>query len=128
MIAAEEMRRAATIASATTLYHQTCEEVAQAILREQTMKPGAAGVAGGGIYFATTQDLTGHKARRKGVILQAKVRLGRILELDREGDHQMCLSKLRSRGFDSVSINRGHTSGMEYVVYDSEQVLEVKRC
>jgi len=35
-------------------------------------------IAGGGIYFATTPELTGHKAHKKGVILEVTVALGKI--------------------------------------------------
>eukprot|EP00900_Chrysochromulina_parva_P019039 jgi/Chrpa1/27136/Chrysochromulina_OHIO_Genome00023875-RA len=52
------------------LYHQTDDATAKIILKEG-MKPGNGGVAGGGIYFATTPELTGHKAHKKGVILEA---------------------------------------------------------
>ena len=55
------------------LYHQTDAETAEVILRTQRMKPGSGGLAGGGIYFATTPELTGHKAHKKGVILEATV-------------------------------------------------------
>jgi hypothetical protein len=40
------------------LYHQTDAETAEVILRTQRMKPGSGGLAGGGIYFATTPELT----------------------------------------------------------------------
>ena len=113
--------------AAAVLYHQTSKRIADIILNTQVMKPGTAGVAGGGIYFATTPELTEHKAHRKGVILEARVSLGRVHELDRDGDHQMSLSKLQQMGYDSVCINRGHSSGLEYVVYEPERVLEISR-
>ena len=59
----------------TKLYHQTDLPTAKIILE---MKPGSRGLAGGGIYFATTPELTGHKAHKKGVILEVTVDLGRI--------------------------------------------------
>merc|ERR1712151_131877 len=110
----------------TELYHQTDAATAEIILRTQHMKPGKKGLAGGGIYFATTQELTGHKAISKGVILKAYVRLGRILTLDSDGDTRMTFEKLQSKGFDSVCIARKVSSGHEYVVYDPAQVLRIE--
>jgi hypothetical protein len=109
------------------LYHQTDAETAEVILRTQHMKPGSSGLAGGGIYFATTPELTGHKAQRKGVILEATVALGKILTLDADGDRTMTLQKLKSMGFGSVCIARAVSSGQEYVVYDPGQVLRIDR-
>ena len=109
----------------TKLYHQTDAATANIILRTQHMKPGSGGLAGGGIYFATTPELTGHKAHKKGVILEATVALGRIHTLDANGDPNMTLQKLKAMGFDSVCIARPVSSGQEYVVYDPEQVLRI---
>jgi hypothetical protein len=103
------------------LYHQTDAETAEVILRTQRMKPGSGGLAGGGIYFATTPELTGHKAHRHGVILEATVALGKILTLDAAGDPTMTLQKLKSKEYDSVCIARAVSSGQEYVVYDPKQ-------
>jgi hypothetical protein len=83
------------------------------------MKPGNGGLAGGGIYFATAPELTGHKAHKKGVILEATVALGKILTLDAAGDPTMTLQKLKSKEYDSVCIARAVSSGQEYVVYDA---------
>jgi hypothetical protein len=111
----------------TQLYHQTDDATAQSILRTQQMKPGSKGLAGGGIYFATTEEQTGHKAHAHGVTLKAYVRLGRILTLESEGDRSMTFEKLHSKGFDSVCIARSVSSGHEYVVYDPAQVLYIER-
>jgi hypothetical protein len=46
----------------TTLYHQTSEAIARTILASG-FRPGSAGLAGGGIYFTTTRELTKHKAK-----------------------------------------------------------------
>ena len=113
----------------TILYHQTSEEVAQIILSKQEMKPGSQGLAGAGIYFATTEQLTGHKARRHGVILEAEVDLGKVHTLPAEGDRGMTLQKLRrlpGGPFNSVCIARPVTSGQEYVVYDPSQVIRIR--
>ena len=111
---------------AATLYHQTDRNAADSILQSQTMRPGNGGIAGPGIYFATNRQLTTHKAHSRGVILQAKVSLGQILELGRDGDRSMTHAKLRALGKDSVCINRGITSGLEYVVYEADRVLEIR--
>lgn len=111
----------------TELFHQTDAHIAQIILRTQEMKLGSRGLAGGGIYFATTPQLTFHKARAHGVTLKAYVRLGRILTLREDGDEEMCWQKLSSKGFDSVCIARRVESGHEYVVYDPAQVLYIER-
>ena len=109
------------------LYHQTDAGTAEIILRTQCMKPGSVGLAGGGIYFATTPELTGHKAHKKGVILEATVALGKIHTLVANGDSTMTLQKLKSMGFDSVCIARAVSSGQEYVVYDPGQVTRIIR-
>ena len=67
------------------LYHQTDPPTAEIILATQQMKPGNGGLAGGGIYFATTPELTAHKAHKRGVILEATVQLGMMHVLDKEG-------------------------------------------
>ena len=108
------------------LYHQTDDATANIILQTQQMKPGNGGVAGGGIYFATTPELTGHKAHRRGVILEATVALGKIHTLEAAGDPNMTLQKLKSLGFDSVCIARQVSRGHEYVVYNPKQVLSIR--
>ena len=113
--------------SMSKLYHQTDAGTAEIILRTQCMKPGSGGLAGGGIYFATTPELTGHKAHRHGVILEATVALGKIHTLAANGDPTMTLQKLKSMGFDSVCIARAVSSGHEYVVYDPGQVQRIIR-
>jgi hypothetical protein len=111
----------------TKLYHQTDVASAYNILQTQKMKPGNGGVAGGGIYFATTPELTGHKAHKHGVILEATVALGRIHTLEAAGDPKMTLQKLKAMGFDSVCIARPVSRGQEYVVYDPKQVRNIRQ-
>ena len=53
-----------------TLYHQTDAESARLIQQSGEFKCGRTGLAGGGIYFATSDHHTGHKAKKKGVIIQ----------------------------------------------------------
>jgi hypothetical protein len=109
------------------LYHQTDPKAAEMILSTQRMKPGTKGLAGGGIYFATTKELTAHKAHGHGVILQAYVSLGKILTLEADGDRLMTPEKLKGMNFDSVCIARKVSSGHEYVVYDPERVLLIEK-
>ena len=110
----------------TKLYHQTDKKTADIIMKTQQMKPGSGGLAGGGIYFATTPELTAHKAHKKGVILEATVALGRIHTLEAAGDPTMTLQKLNSLGYNSVCIARAVSSGQEYVVYDPKQVSAIR--
>jgi hypothetical protein len=112
--------------SGTKLYHQTDFATANIIIQTQRMKPGSGGLAGGGIYFATTPELTAHKAHKKGVILEATVALGRIHTLEAAGDPTMTLQKLNSLGYNSVCIARAVSSGHEYVVYDPKQVSAIQ--
>ena len=112
--------------SGTKLYHQTDSFTANIIIQTQQMKPGSGGLAGGGIYFATTPELTAHKAHKKGVILEATVALGRIHTLEAAGDPAMTLQKLNSLGYNSVCIARAVSSGHEYVVYDPKQVSAIQ--
>ena len=112
--------------SGTKLYHQTDFATANIIIQTQKMKPGSGGLAGGGIYFATTPELTAHKAHKKGVILEATVALGRIYTLEAAGDPSMTLQKLKSLGYNSVCIARAVSSGHEYVVYDPKQVSAIQ--
>ena len=81
----------------------------------------------GGIYFATTPELTGHKAHRLGVILEATVALGRIHTLEAAGDPSMTLQKLQSLGFESVCIAKPGSHGQEYVMDNPKQVLSIRR-
>jgi len=111
----------------TKLYHQTDAATAKIILTTQEMKPGAGGLAGPGMYFATSKQLTSHKAHKHGVILEATVNLGRILTLGSSGDSSMTLQKLKSQNTDSVCIARPVSCGQEYVVYDSKRVLSIRK-
>eukprot|EP00966_Prymnesium_polylepis_P290049 6700277-Prymnesium_polylepis.1 len=64
--------------SGTVLYHQTSPANAAAILQSQRMVPGTNGKVGAGIYFVSSMELTHHKARSRGVVLKARVDLGKI--------------------------------------------------
>ena len=108
-----------------TLYHQTDEESAQAILSTQSFRRGKRGIAGGGIYFATSAADTERKAKKHGVTLQCTVTLGKIKILPANGDPKLTAESLLNEGFDSVKILRER--GEEYVVYFSDQVRDIQR-
>lgn len=87
------------------LYHQTSREAANEIIRRDRFYRGTGGAAGGGIYFATTKEATHAKAHSRGVILRAKVRLGRVLHASPGEYRDMTFTKLQSMGYDSIRID-----------------------
>lgn len=109
-----------------TLYHQTNEQNARSILASQSFRCSSSGMAGPGVYFATSKSDTDHKANNKGVVLQCRVRLGRVRRVTQSGDSSISFSSLLSSGYDSVEIPR--SGGTEYVVYNSDQVSSISRC
>jgi hypothetical protein len=81
---------------------------------------GTNGLAGGAIYFATSEA----DARRKSnnghdVVLRCELTMGRVCELDHNGCPSMTLQRLKQMGYDSVKIRR---NGDEYVVYEPSRV------
>lgn len=106
-----------------TLYHQTDEKAAQAIIKAQKFLRGSGGYAGGGIYFATNAKATYRKARTRGVILTATVKLGRIKTQSDSSDNNF--STLAKKGYDSVKVT-SLSSGVEYVVYNYDQCSNIK--
>jgi len=117
-------KKAHQIGNVKTLYHQTSRENAKKILNKNTMYPGNFGLAGGGIYFATTIEDTNHKAHSKGVVLECQVALGNCKTLGMLGEHQLNVKQLYQDGYHSVLIPR---SGDEYVVYSPSQVLKITK-
>jgi hypothetical protein len=61
------------------MYHMTDDKSGQLIADSCMMKPGSKGMFGAGIYFCLKPADCQHKALRKGVLIKAKVRLGRSL-------------------------------------------------
>jgi hypothetical protein len=108
-----------------TLYHQTDPSAADSILRDQRMLRGSGGMAGGGIYFATSPSDTQHKAKSHGVILSVKVRLGKIKTISSGGDTSITFTSLQREGYDSVKIPR--PGGTEYVVYNYDQCSQISK-
>lgn len=116
-----------------TLFHQTNPESGQKIIREQRFvcsDPSRGKfLAGPGIYFAVSADDTHHKVRNpanKGCILAATVNLGRVLDIPFEGDQSITAETLRARGYDSVRIPRRGNPGTEYVVYNTNQISNIR--
>ena len=107
-----------------TLYHMTSDKAALSIITMQEMRRGSDGLAGGGIYFAVSERDTAHKAHQKGPILRAKVRLGRVKKISSNGNSSITFSRLLQEGYDSVMIPR--PGGTEYVVYNSDQVFDIR--
>lgn len=107
----------------TTLYHQTSPGAARKIIASQRFCPGAGGLAGGGIYFATSKNHTAHKAHQTGATLQATVRLGRVKQIGKSGNRAL---KRPPAGYDSILVDRDN--GQEYVVYDPSQVTDIEYC
>lgn len=102
------------------LYHQTAKENATKIMDSETLFAGSKGLAGGGIYFATSKAHTQHKALTKGIILTCCVRLGRIKRVPHRGDSSLSSARMAAEGYDSVVLLRNN--GHEYVVYRPDQV------
>jgi len=110
-----------------TLYHQTSREIAELILKS-AFKVGTQGWCGGGIYFATDPAATETKAigpdSHKGFLIEAKVDVGHVLQMNSTCDRQMSGTKLWAQHYDSIRFDPG--DGEEYVVYESNRVVSMK--
>ncbi|CAJ1397917.1 unnamed protein product [Effrenium voratum] len=106
------------------LYHNTSPDRAEAIVQSQRMYRGSDGLAGGGIYFAESEAEARRKAHNHGAMLSATVRVGKVKVVHRSADASYL--QLRSEGYDSVKI-LGRDSGAEYVVYNYDQVTNIRR-
>ncbi len=100
-------------------YHAT-NSAAAARISSCGFRCGTQGLAGGAIYFATSEA----DARRKSnnghdVVLRCKLTMGRVCELDHNGCPSMTLQRLNEMGYDSVKIRR---NGDEYAVYEPSRV------
>ena len=107
------------------MYHQTDADSAAAILASQTFKPGSVGSCGAAIYFAVCAKDTNHKAQKRGVILKATIRLGRVKEVPPSGDATLTRQSLEAQGFDSVKFLR--PGGTEYVVYHPKRITKIEK-
>jgi hypothetical protein len=111
------------------LYHQTSEQNATAILNSVEMRRGHNGMFGGGIYFAATPEETDAKAHARSVVLQCAVFVGRAKKV-RNACPTLGFSSVDDEGFDSVHAVSSATflpTGDEFVVYNSDQVLAIRR-
>ena len=90
------------------------------------MKRGSGGIVGGGIYFAVSSADTDRKAHNAGVILKCKVRLGKIKKVttSSNSDSDITHTSLSNSGHDSVLVT--YTTGDEHVVYNWDQVYNIK--
>ena len=102
-----------------TLFHNT--DADRKIISEQRMVRGSSGWAGGGIYFAGSENETLQKTQNKGRTLEARVKLGRVLVVTTSSVKDFSFTELQNMGFDSVKIT-GIRTGDEYVVYNGDQV------
>lgn len=117
-----------------TLYHQTSPSDAKKIKEcGGKMCRGSGGAAGAGIYLARSVRETEWKTEHHGVVLECKVRVGRVKHVKQADKKQIdvTFAKLIQENFDSVLIDRGtcpngahkgQPSGDEYVVYSWDQV------
>jgi len=108
-----------------TLYHETDEYAAAAIIESQRFYRGESGLAGGGIYFASSPEKAQLKSKHRGVVLVADVQMGNSKNVDRDGG-EFKFTDLMRQGYDSVII-RGRSSGSEYVVYNYDQVKNIRK-
>jgi len=110
------------------LYHQTNGNAARAIRKSRRMLRGTTGMAGGGIYFATTKSDTNHKSQKgHGWMIHAGVRLGRVKSISAEGDQNITFWTLQAEGYDSVYIPRSNGGGYVVYNYDQVEILKVRR-
>lgn len=106
-------------------YHATNASAAQKILANG-FRCGRKGLAGGAIYFATSEEDASRKSNNgNDIVLKCRVTLGRTLTLDEDGDPTMTLDKLNGKGYDSVKILR---NGDEYAVYEPSRVSVLSKC
>ena len=106
------------------LFHVTDAASASSILSSQRMLRGSGGLAGGGIYFAETEQLARQKAQNQGVCLRARVKLGAQRTLT-SSDSSITFSSLFNSGYDSVRLT--FRNGDEFVVYNFDQVIASSR-
>ena len=106
-------------------YHATSASAARSI-RANGFRCGRKGLAGGAIYFATSEQHASRKSNNgHEVVLKCQVTLGRTLTLDKDGDPTMTLDELNGMGYDSVKILR---NGDEYAVYEPSRVRVLSVC
>lgn len=106
------------------VWHHT--KAGKEIGQEGRMRRGSTGCVGAGIYFAETRAECENKALTSGYAVQARIRTGRALIVNKEdltntAWKNTTFSWLKKQGYDSVEV-RGFKTGTEYVVYNYDQV------
>jgi len=112
-----------------TLYHTTSPAIAETILSSH-FEPGTSGWCGGAIYFTNTPHLKSTKFgpdTRTGAVIQAKVNMGRMAEMDRRcsADFGRGISQAVRHGYDSLRFNPG--DGDEFVILSASRVVSMRR-
>jgi hypothetical protein len=93
------------------------------------MMPGKGGLFGGGMYFAATPEIAMYKQAKDGfrmgaaILLTVLVDFGDALVIEGSA-HNMTNEILNARGCQSVFGRQNPASGWEYVVYDSDRIIE----
>ena len=108
------------------LYHQTAPQVAETILRTQTMRGGDNGAVGGAMYFALSAEATEGKATQKGSVLRCLVYVGDAFTTEHT-DVKFTKEDLLRIGLDSIH-KVGFSTGEEYAIFSPDQVLLMERC
>ena len=107
------------------LYHMTSENAANSIVSQQYMKPGSQGMFGPAVYFAETKEACQRKAKHKEVLLIAQVKVGKSL-ICREASYGLNDNIISDLGCHSVK-GVGCVSSVEYAIYNSFQITQIKR-
>ncbi|KAK8836816.1 hypothetical protein M9Y10_037339 [Tritrichomonas musculus] len=110
-----------------SLIHQTDLACAEQIISTQTMRPGAAGLYGPGIYFANTIEATNLKAHRRGVYLIADVYLGKVKHVTKNEatSGNFNVQQIQAEGYTSIFGYKMPT-GREIIVFDPNRVKNIK--
>mmetsp|Transcript_9028 Transcript_9028/g.25977 ORF Transcript_9028/g.25977 Transcript_9028/m.25977 type:complete len:128 (+) Transcript_9028:112-495(+) len=102
-------------------YHQTSSAHGQQISQSRVMRPSSSGAAGRGIYFAIRPNETQRKAHNHGCMVTAEIFMSRPKHVYRANSPNVTYESLAAEGYDGVIVH-GFMSGVEVVVYRSEQV------
>lgn len=113
-----------------TAYHQTDPKWAPGILENgfDVTYVNGGGLAGKGMYFATSVEATEHKAEHHGYCFEVRICLGNSKVLPRYFPKGSCCTfeGLQFDGFDSATVDRGGFFYREYVVYRNDQMKVLK--
>jgi hypothetical protein len=133
----DRLRGQAADSNKTLLYHQTSRDSTEKIIESGKMKVGKSGSAGGGIYFACSEQDT-RKALQRGFVFMCHVKLGKTEDIGERhtwkdfhrefGTLDYKTLQTREPPVDSVALKT--FSGPERVVYNSDQVelVMVRAC